>query len=140
MNTSIGFGLGFTQSHVLVHDHSHISRQRAYTRAVLKAFRRVIIGNKTLYTCNVARLRECGRLGSEQEVSLWKTHFFMCSRHFDDVFGVIFNQRPGEELSSFTARRVKHLYLQQGEREILNMKTGKRIRVSEPPAFASLED
>src|SRR3989338_9379698 len=44
------------------------------------------------YTCNVSRLRECHRLGTEKEIGLWFTHFFTSSPHFDDVFAAIFNQ------------------------------------------------
>lgn len=109
----------------------------AYIREALKAFRKVTVQGRSHYTCNVDRLRECNRLGDEKQVTTWRTHFFLHSRHFDEVCGVIFNSAPGKELACFSADAVDEIYISMGVREILNPKNGKRIFLEEDLVFAS---
>jgi hypothetical protein len=110
-----------------------------YYRAALKAFKKFIYDNKVFYTCNVERLKACNRLGSAKEVSLWKTHFFLCSPHFDECCGVVFSARPGEELGLLSQRHLEFLFLATGTMNMVNVKNGYRVELAEPLVFASSE-
>lgn len=114
-----------------------LRRRRAYVRAALKAFKKIIIDGKVFYTCNVERLKSCNRLGSEKEVALWKTHFFLSSPYFLEAEGVVFNVRPGEELASFTKQaQIDFLYLAMSLTEMLDVATGRRFIPEEPLVFS----
>jgi hypothetical protein len=110
---------------------------KAYAREALKAFKKVVIQGSTYYTCNVKRLRECDRLGDEKEISTCKTHFFLRSRHFDDIKGVIFNSAPGEELAIFSERVTDEIYVALSKREMVNPKKGEITTLDEDLNFAS---
>ncbi|MDQ5912367.1 MAG: hypothetical protein QG568_582 [Patescibacteria group bacterium] len=111
--------------------------RNAYIREALRAFRKVTVQGRSYYTCNVDRLKECNRLGDEKQVTTWRTHFFLRSKHFDGVCGVIFSSAPGRELADFSAEAVDTIYISMGVREILNPKNGNRIFLEEDLVFAS---
>lgn len=111
--------------------------RNVYIREALKAFRKVTVRGYPYYTCNVNRLKECNRLGDEQQVTTWRTHFFLHSKHFDGVCGVIFSSAPGWELADFSAEAVDTIYISIGVREILNPKNGSRIVLEEDLVFTS---
>jgi hypothetical protein len=106
----------------------------------VKAFRKVSVGHLNLYTCNVNRLRSCDRLGEKRVVNLWMTHFFLASRHFDMVEGVIFNVRPGLELASFAQSLCfLRLYLMIDPTTIVDTWTGQIIKLEREIEFVSSE-
>lgn len=132
--------LGPSQTLAQVCAHSHPGGLRKYVREALKAFRKFTLEGKTFYTCNVERLKQCDRLGSEKEVTLWRTHFFLASRHFDDVFAVVFSKPPGSELVQITRQmQIQELYLALNPTEILDASNGSRINLNEPLVFASAD-
>ena len=108
-----------------------------FQKEVLKAFKKMRVNGVDVYTCNVHRLRECHRLGDDKQVRLWFTHFFLCSPHFDTVSGAIFNDRPGEELVTFTRGAQLQIYLAVGESVILDPTNGILIQIDQPLVFAS---
>jgi len=113
---------------------------RAFAREALKAFKKFRFRGRTMYTCNVARLRECNRLGDAKEVALWRTHFFLCSTYFNDVDGAVFNSRPGEELADITRRQeVGPMYLAVSITEIMDTRNGVVWETDVPLVFASAE-
>lgn len=130
-----------SSSHFLALTLSHESGKayKIFEKEALKAFKKVQVNSVPHYTCNVARLHECRRLGTEKQLSLWSTHFFQCSRHFDEVFAVVFNTRPGEELASFTRGGDLKIYIAMGSNEILDPSNGFRIQTEHPLEFASAE-
>lgn len=131
-------GLSLVSSQGLFLSQSHGSGDyKRFAREALKAFKKVKFNGKPFYTCNVARLHECRRLGPEKEVGLWFSHFFQCSPHFDEVFGAIFSQGPGEELASFTRAAQLKVYIAIGAREVIDPTNGLRIATNEPLQFAS---
>lgn len=120
--------------------HSHRVGYRRFEKTALKAFKKIIVGGTPYYTCNVARLRECNRLGTEKEIALWFTHFFMCSPYFDDVFAAIFSTGPGEELTNFTRAGQIRVFVAMNEWEFLDPADGVSIRSECPLLFASVPE
>ncbi len=137
MGQSLGMSCGFSLQ--LIHEHSQGSAARAYYRAALKAFKRFTHNSKVFYTCNVERLKECNRLGEEKEISLWRTHFFLCSPHFDEASGVVFSSRPGQELALLSQKNVESLFLATSSNQMVDIRYGHRIELTEPLVFASAE-
>lgn len=113
---------------------------RAYAREALKAFKKITIQGKVYYTCNVNRLRNCDRLGSDSVIPLWRTHFFLRSRHFDEAEGVIFSSRPGIDLSRFSSFAIESQYIVIEGNLIVDPINGLRQTIEEDLIFASDEE
>ncbi len=126
---------GFSLSLQMVQMHD----QGSYRREALKAFRKFEVGGVLMYTCNVDRLIECDRLAPSQSVSLWRTHFFLRSNNFDDVTAVVFNRRPGSQLSDLSKEVVEYLYLAISPNEMVDTSNGDKMSLREPLIFASNE-
>lgn len=129
-------------SHELGHKltQAHHKAKRRFIREALKAFKRFPVGDKVCYTCNVNRLKACDRLGTSQEIRLWKTRFFLQSRSFEDATAVIFNTRPGTELAAYTqTMELDAMYLALSETEVVNVQTGVPLTLPRPLVFASQE-
>lgn len=110
-----------------------------WVRAALKAFKKFTHKDKVFYTCNITRLNQCNRLGDAKDVSMWRTHFFLCSKYFDEVSGAVFSSRPGEELARFTRSHDVLLYLKVSDIEIMDVRNGAVIELDTPLVFASEE-
>lgn len=128
--------LGIHQTQGQTQNQSILDR-RTYVREALKAFKKIQVEGRPYYTCNVARLKACDRLGDEKQVTTWRTHFFLNSRHFSAVEGVIFNSAPGRELADFSRGAVEVLCVSIGPREIINSSNGNRTTLEEDLVFAS---
>ena len=111
---------------------------REYASKALKAFRKFQYNGKTYYTCNVDRLKECDRLGDKKQVSMWRTHFFLASPHFDDVYGAVFNVRPGVELAEATKLQRVPMFIAVGKKEMMCISRGFRYELETPLIFASV--
>lgn len=140
MSLSLGFSPALrpylSQEHAATKD----LRRNAYVKAALKAFRKFRHNGKVFYTCNVARLHACNRLGEEKEVKLWRTHFFMSSPHFYEVSGVVFSRGPGDELLAHTnTLQLDFLYVKSGHRTAIDPKNGRVHEFEEDLVFASDE-
>lgn len=118
----------------------YTTSRKAYIREALKAFKKVTIQGRVYYTCNVARLNACNRLGDAKQVKMWRTHFFLRSTHFAQVHGVIFNSAPGKELADFSAGAVDRIYVIVRPREIIDPKNGDSIHLEEDLVFASADE
>ena len=113
---------------------------QAYIRKALEAFKRIEFKGSYYYTCNVARLKKCDRLGNQKQITMWRTHFFLSSPHFIDVKGVIFSTAPGRELAEFSQQTVESIYVVSGHRKILNPSNGEKIALDEDLVFASSDE
>lgn len=97
----------------------------SYMKEALLAFKLFKYKGVSYYTCNVGRLRECDRLGEDKQVSLWRTQFFLRSNNFLDVDSVIFDSRPGAELTEAARRAANNIFLKlSGNRKAVNISTG----------------
>lgn len=110
---------------------------RTYAREALKAFKKVTIQGKVYYTCNVSRLRNCDRLGSDSVIPLWRTYFFLRSHHFDEAEGVIFSSRPGIDLSRSSSFAIESQYIALEGNVIIDPINGRRQTIEEDLIFAS---
>lgn len=114
--------------------------RRNYVKEALKAFKLFECKQGVFYTCNVARLHECNRLGEDKEVRIWQTYLFIQSKSFETVAAVIYNDRPGSELAKLSKERGDIIYLAMDTRTILNTANGKRTVLDKDIVFASAEE
>lgn len=114
--------------------------RRHYVKEAAKAFKLFECKQGVFYTCNVARLHECNRLGEDKEVRIWQTYLFIQSKSFQTVSGVIYNTRPGTELAKLSKERGDTIYLAMDARTILNTANGDRTVLDQDIIFASTEE
>jgi hypothetical protein len=99
-----------------------------YMKEALLAFKLFKHKGVSYYTCNVGRLNECNRLGEDKQVSLWRTQFFLRSNNFLDVDSVIFDSRPGGELTNAAKRAANNIFLKLSDnRKAVNVSTGEIV-------------
>jgi hypothetical protein len=136
MGQSLSLGQGQCLGMYLTHE-TRTNPYGVWVKQALKAFRKFKHDGRIYYTCNVARLMECDRLGEAKEVSLWKTHFFLSAPYFDDVSGAIFSQAPGEELARVSRAHQVLLYIRQSDTTMMDVRNGVMIQLQDRLVFAS---
>jgi hypothetical protein len=85
-------GIGQLQESSMELRQVQLLARRHYVREALKAFKLFECKQGVFYTCNVARLHECNRLGEGKEVRIWQTYLFTQSKFFQTVAAVTTTQ------------------------------------------------
>lgn len=115
-----------------------LEQQRlSFMQEALLAFKLFEENGVKYYTCNVERLEECNRLGDDKQVSLWRTHFFLRSSHFDGVKSVIFSKRPGTELALAAKTVMENIFLKITPNQAVNVSNGDVVDFDKDIPFNS---
>lgn len=141
----MGIGLSLATHHFLgcyqLQEQRPGDPYREFEKVALNAFKKFTYQGREMYTCNVDRLHECNRLGDEKQITLWKTHFFLVSRHFDLVSAVVFNRRPGIELAKHSASTgITAIFLALSPDQMVDTENGHIITLNTPLVFVSMKD